>query len=242
MYTKGMQDALRCRKSVSPTYEDTYAQYLHMMPVFTQVRLGRWNEILKDTVQPDAAWPYARILGNFAKGLAYVYTGRQDSAVSQLVQLRSRIKDPILKKRRVPFNTTLQGARIAEHILNAVILFDQKKNAEGIKSLNEAIETEDGMIYSEPMDWPIPARQFLGAYLLRQGRPTDAEQVYKMDLMLNPGNGWSSLGVYQSLLARHKVRSLSGYKSAYLQSFSHAEHIPAASVYIGQSSHLNTFK
>jgi len=241
MYTKGMQDALRCRKSVSPTYEDTYAQYLYMMPVFTQVRLGRWNEILKDTVRPDPDWPYAGILGNFAKGLAYIYTGRQDSAASQLVQLRGRIKDPILKKRRIPFNTTLQGALIAERILNAVILFDQKRNAEGIKSLNEAIETEDQMIYSEPMDWPIPARQFLGAYLLKQNKPADAEQVYKMDLILNPGNGWSSLGLYQSLLARHKVKSLSDYKSAYLQSFSHAEHIPVASVYIGRG-YLNTFK
>jgi tetratricopeptide (TPR) repeat protein len=242
MYTKGMQDALRCRKSVSPTYEDTYAQYLYMMPVFTQARLGRWNEILKDTIQPDPDWPYAGILSNFAKGLAYIYTGKQDSAASQLLQLRGKIKDPILKKRRIPFNTTLQGAVIAEHILNAVILFDQKRNAEGIKSLNKAIETEDQMIYSEPMDWPIPARQFLGAYLLKQGKPIAAEKVYKMDLILNPGNGWSSLGLYQSLLARHKVKSLSGYKSAYLQSFSHAEYIPMASVYIGRSSYLNTFK
>lgn len=242
MYTKGMQDALRCRKSVSPTYEDTYAQYLYMMPVFMQVRLGKWNEILKDTMQPDPAWPYAGILSNFARGLAYIYTGRQDSAASQLVQLRSKIKDPVLKKRRIPFNTTLQGAMIAEDILNAIILFDQKRNAEGIKSLNEAIETEDQMIYSEPMDWPIPARQFLGAYLLKQNRPTDAEEVYKMDLILNPGNGWSSLGLYQTLLARQKVKSLPAYKAAYLQSFSHAEHIPTASVYIGLRSDLNTFK
>ena len=242
MYTKAMQDALRCRKSVSPTYEDTYAQYLYMMPVFTQVRLGRWDEILKDTVQPDRAWPYAGILSNFARGLAYIYTGRQDSATSQLVQLREKIKDPVLKKRRIPFNAMLQGALIAEYILNAVILFDQKRNAEGIKSLNEAIKIEDQMIYSEPMDWPIPARQFLGAYLLKQNKPADAERVYKMDLILNPGNGWSSLGLYQSLLKRHKIKSLSGYKGAYLRSFSHAEYIPAASVYIGSAGHLNTFK
>jgi tetratricopeptide (TPR) repeat protein len=235
MYTKGMRDALKCRKSVSAAHENTYAQYLYMMPVFTQVRLGKWNEILKDTVQPDPTWTYAGIIGNFAKGLAYVYTGRQDSAISQLVQLRGSIKDPILKKRRIPFNTSLQGALIAEHILNAVILFDQKRSAEAIKSLNEAIETEDQMIYSEPMDWPVPARQFLGAYLLKQNRPADAEQVYKMDLILNPGNGWSLLGLYQSLIARHKIKTLSGYKSAYLRSFSNAEQIPAASVYIGMA-------
>ena len=231
MYAKGMQDAVRCRKSVSPSYEDTYAQYLYMMPVFTLLRLGKWDELLKDTIQPDPRWTYAGILNNFAKGLAYVYTRKPDLASGQLAQLRSKIKDPILKKRRIPFNTTLQGAQIAENILNAVILFDQRKNAAGIKSLNEAIKIEDEMIYAEPMDWPVPARQFLGAYLLKLGKPADAEQVYKMDLELNPGNGWSLLGLYQSLSARHKVESMAEYKAAYLKPFSDAEKIPPASVY-----------
>jgi tetratricopeptide (TPR) repeat protein len=231
MYTKGIQDAIRCRKSVEPSYEDTYAQYLYMMPTLTLVRLGKWDELLKDTVQPDARWTYARILNNFTKGLAYVYTDKPDLASEQLAQLRSKISDPILKKRRIPFNTTLQGAKIAENILNAVILFDRKKNVAGIKSLNKAIKIEDELIYAEPMDWPIPARQFLGAYLLKLKKPTHAAQVYKMDLELNPGNGWSLLGLYQSLNAQHKVEAMAEYKAAYLKAFSNAEQIPPASVY-----------
>ncbi|SMD08854.1 hypothetical protein [Pedobacter nyackensis] len=231
MYTKGMQDAIKCRRSVEPMYEDTYAQYLYMMPLFTQIRLGKWDELLKDTVQPDTRWTYAGILDNFAKGLAYVYTGKPELASGQLVQLRSKITDPILKKRRIPFNTTLQSAQIAENILNAVILFDQRKNTAGINSLNEAIKIEDEMVYAEPMDWPLPARQFLGAYLLKLGKPADAELVYKMDLELNPGNGWSLLGLYQSLSALHKVEAMAEYKAAYLRAFSGAEKIPPASVY-----------
>ena len=231
MYKKGMQDAIRCRKNVEPTYEDTYAQYLYMMPVFTLVRLGKWDELLKDTVKLDTRWIYAGILDNFAKGLAYVYTGQPDLADEQLIQLRNKITDPILKKRRIPFNTTLQGAQIAENILNAVILFNKKKKSAGINSLNKAIKIEDEMIYSEPMDWPIPARQFLGAHLLKLKRPVAAAEVYKMDLALNPGNGWSLLGLYQSLSAQHKVESIAEYKSAYLKAFSDAEKIPPASIY-----------
>lgn len=231
MYTKAMQDAIKCRNSVAPTYEDTYAQYLYMMPVFTLVRLGKWDELLKDTVQLDARWIYAGILDHFAKGMAYVYTGRSDLARRQLLQLRSKMSDPILKKRRIPFNTALQGAQIAENILNAVILFDRKKNTAGINSLNEAIKIEDEMIYSEPMDWPIPARQFLGAYLLKLVKPVDAAEVYKMDLELNPGNGWSLLGWYQSLSAMHKVDGIAEHKAAYLRAFSEAEKIPPASIY-----------
>jgi len=199
MYVKGMQDAIRCRKSVAPTHQDTYAQYLYMMPKFTLVRLGKWEELLKDTVQPDTLWTYAGILDNFAKGLAYVYTGKPDLATRQLDELRSKITDPILKNRRIPFNTALQSAQIAENILDAAILFEQKKNQAGILSLKKAIKIEDEMIYAEPMDWPIPARQFLGAYLLKLNQPAQAARVYKMDLELNPGNGWSIIGLYQSL-------------------------------------------
>lgn len=231
MYVKGMQDAMRCRKSVSPDYEDTYGQYLYMMPVSTLVRLGKWDEILKDTVQLNSRWIYAGVLDNFAKGLAYVYTGKPDLAAKQLIALRGKLDDPSLKKRRVPFNTTLQGARVAESILNAVILFDQKKNTEGINSLRQAIEIEDEMIYAEPMDWPVPARQFLGAYLLKAGKPAEAEQVYRMDLVLNPGNGWSLLGLYQSLVAMGKMGPAAEYQTAYLKPFFKAENIPSASVY-----------
>jgi hypothetical protein len=52
-----------------------------------------------------------------------------------------------------------------------------------------------------------------------------------MDLELNPGNGWSLIGLYQSLSALNKVVGMNEYKTAYLRAFSHAEQIPPASVY-----------
>lgn len=232
MYKKGMSAALRCRNSVSPTYEKTYDQYLYMMPVLTLVRLGKWEEILSDSIVPDARWPYAMLLYNFARGLAFVYTGHSDSATMQLLQLRSRLNDPILTIRRIPMNTPLQGAGIAEEILNAAILFSQKKYDTAIVRLKNAIEIEDSLIYSEPKDWLIPARQFLGAYLLKLGRPAMAEKVYREDLVWNPGNGWSLLGLCQSLEAQHKSKHLAEYRSKYLRSFSHADLMPPASVFM----------
>ena len=169
---------------------------------------------------------------NFARGLAFVYTGHSDSATMQLLQLRSKLKDPILTIRRIPMNTPLQGAGIAEEILNAAILFSQKKYDTAIGCLKNAIEIEDSLIYSEPKDWLIPARQFLGAYLLKLGRPVMAEKVYREDLVWNPGNGWSLLGLCQSLKAQHKSKHLAEYRSKYLRSFSHADHIPPASVFM----------
>jgi tetratricopeptide (TPR) repeat protein len=232
MYEKGIDAALHCRKSVSPTPEDTYSQYLYMMPVLTKVRMGKWNEILKDTTTFNSAWTYAQVLNNFARGLAFIYTSKSDSARKQLAQLREKMKDPVLKIRRIPFNTPLEGAAIAENILDGAILLHQNKYDEGIACLKKAVKIEDDMIYSEPSDWPIPVRQFLGAYLLKNDDIALAEQVYREDLVHNPGNGWSLLGLYQCLKAQNRKEELPHYKSGFLRSFSHADVAPTGSVFM----------
>jgi hypothetical protein len=91
---------------------------------------------------------------------------------------------------------------------------------------------EDSLIYVEPKDWLIPARQFLGAYLLQLNRPAEAEKIYREDLQWNPGNGWSLLGLYQSLKAQGKQKDTAIYISEYMQSFSAADEIPPGSVYL----------
>ncbi|WP_138476012.1 tetratricopeptide repeat protein [Dyadobacter bucti] len=231
MYTTGMRSALRCRKSVSPVYENTYDQFLFMIPVLTQVRMGKWKEILEDSIQPDEKWPYANVIGHFAKGLAMVNTGKADQAVVHLARLRERAKDPILEKRRIPFNSPVQMAGIAENILDAAILFSGKKYDDAIHKLEAAIAIEDKLIYTEPNDWPVPARQFLGAYLMKLNKPVLAEKVYREDLERNPGNGWSLLGLHQSLAAQNK-KGIDMYKAQYAKAFSDADNLPPASAFI----------
>jgi tetratricopeptide (TPR) repeat protein len=230
MYGKGMEAAQHGRNMAAPAPGVIKDQYQYMLPAFTRVRLGKWKELLLDSIAPDARWPYAGVLYHFARGLAFVYTGHPDSAARQLSQLRDQAKDPSLAIRDIPFNTPLQGAGIAEGILNGAILFSQKQYDSALSSLRQAIVLEDGLIYSEPRDWPIPARQFLGAYLLKLGKPAPAEKVYRQDLVWHPGNGWSLLGLSQSLQAQHKDAGT--YRADALRSFSQAEHLPVSSVFL----------
>lgn len=232
MYKTGMRDALRCRKSVAPTPQQTYDQYMFMMPVLTLVRLGKWEEILKDSVMPDPKWSYASLLSNFAKGLAFINTGDLTSAKKQLELLQQNSKDPILTKVRIPFNAPVSMADIAGEILNSSILFYEKKYDEAFRGLNKAIKIEDSLVYTEPNDWPIPARQFLGAFLLKTGKSALAEKVYREDLALNPGNGWSLIGLMQSLKVQRKNSQLASYKTRYLRAFSGADILPTSSVYL----------
>ena len=232
MYETGMRDALRCRNSVSPTPENTYDQYLYMLPSLTLVRLGKWEEILKDSLTLEKKWTYASLLNDFARGMANVQTGKITQARSHYFQLLQKTGDPLLTKRRIPFNSPVEIARIAGNILIGAIEFAEKNYDKSIASFNKAIQMEDALIYTEPNDWPIPARQFLGAYYLKMGKPALAEKVYKDDLIWNPGNGWSYIGLSQTAKAQRKTKNLSVYNSKIKQAFSKAEKIPSGSVYL----------
>ncbi|MBC7829005.1 MAG: tetratricopeptide repeat protein [Chitinophagaceae bacterium] len=232
MYSKGMPLAFRTRKSVSPSYQNTYQQYLYMIPVMAWVRMGKWNEILDDKDEAAQDWTYARLLYHFAKGMAYVNTDDIASAKMHLQRMTEKSKDSILNIIDTPFNCPAQGVFIAENILNGSILFSEKKFNAAIDCFKKAIHMEDSLIYVEPKDWMIPARQYLGAYLMKLKRHPEAEKIYREDLVFNPGNGWSLLGLYQTLKAQGKYGEAAIHRTGYLKSFSAADQIPTGSVYL----------
>ncbi len=231
MYQKTMPLAYRCRNSVHPAYRETDDQAKYSMPLMAYVRMGKWDEIIADSILPNKEWPLANVLYNFSKGMAFARKGKLEEAGKFLNRLRFYEQDSILKVVDTPFNAPVKMSVIADHILAASIFFEEKKYEQSLSLLKQAILIEDSQVYSEPKDWLIPTRQFLGAYLLLLKKPIQAEQVYREDLQWNPGNGWSALGLYQSLLAQGKAGQSSDYRKIYLKSFSASDSIPPASVY-----------
>jgi cytochrome c-type biogenesis protein CcmH/NrfG len=67
------------------------------------------------------------------------------------------------------------------------------------------VKLEDGLPYMEPPFSYMPMRHGLGAAMLAAGKAAEAEGVYRDDLRRNPGNGWSLLGLAQSLQAQGKA-------------------------------------
>ncbi|MBC7511072.1 MAG: hypothetical protein H7320_20345, partial [Ferruginibacter sp.] len=199
-------------------------------PVIAMVRLGKWQEILHSPV-PDSSWKYAVILDDFAKGLALVHAKNEAAASQLLEQLEANLLDSSLALRSMPFNAPVQLARIAAGILKGELYSAAAKNNEALTAFKSAVEEEDKLIYREPQEWLLPARQYLGAYLLKMKQPNAAEKVYREDLMANPGNGWSLLGLYQSLLVQGKKGEALLYKESYITAFKDADVMPVASVY-----------
>jgi tetratricopeptide (TPR) repeat protein len=230
MEKKAIQKTHNIRSTIKPTKEDFYSQHLYMFPQYARLRLGKWQDILNDNTPISKDWTFSLIIHHFAHGMARAKTGKIALAQNHLQQIRQLKKDEALKEKFDPMSSSpLECSEIAENILLANILFQQKNYPASINALKQAIHTEDSLIYEEPKLWVLPARQYLGAFLLDMKRAGEAEKVYREDLVWNPRNGWSLLGLYQALKAQGKKNELDSLKKLYTASFSHAEILPLRS-------------
>lgn len=232
MYKEGLRIYDRARErqvAMNVNFEkETYPQFVYMMPVMAHVRLGKWDEILK-MESPNESWKYAVVLDHFARGMAYVRKNNATKAKEHFAKLTAVKEDPILKERYMPFNSPSQSCEVAYWILKAEIANLEGNTEQALIDIAGAVATEDQLVYREPQDWLIPARQFEGTYLLKLKWFDKAEETYKEDLVLNPGNGWSLLGMYQSLKAQGK--DASAYEAKYKKAFADADVIPPGSVF-----------
>ena len=232
MYKQALQKAHDYRSIVKPTHENMYLQYQYMLPYFAMVRMGKWQSILNDTTSISSDWAYASLLLDFAKGMAHAKSGNYAEAEKYLAQLQQKRNNDILRTKFTPYmSSPYEVSAVAENILSANIFYAQKKYDEAIAAIQKAVDAEDNLLYTEPKIWMLPARQYLGAFLLQTNKPAAAEKVYREDLAWNPGNGWSLLGLYQSLQAQKKNKEMEKIKAQYMNSFAQAEEMPVASVY-----------
>ena len=187
--------------------EPGYATLQHFwsMPYFAWVRFGRWDALLAepapaaDLVYPNGIWSYAH-------GLAQVRTGDLDGAAVSLERLTEIADDPEMAATRLwEINTMAQILAIAREVLSGELALARGESESAIRHLEAAVRMEDALTYVEPSDWYVPARHNLGAALLSLGRATDAEAVYRKDLEVYPANGWSPMGLAQSLRAQGKT-------------------------------------
>jgi Tfp pilus assembly protein PilF len=94
--------------------------------------------------------------------------------------------------------------QIGANLIRARIAQSQNQNAQAIMSLRQAVALQDSMDYNEPPDWIIPTREWLGAVLLKDGKPVEAERVFREQLERTPRSGRSLFGLAQALKAQNR--------------------------------------
>jgi predicted Zn-dependent protease len=117
----------------------------------------------------------------------------------------------------------LDNLRIASRMAGGELAARRGTRDEAIRLLQEAVAIEDALPYSEPPVWHHPVRQVLGAVLLQAGKSSEAERVYREDLVRVRENGWSLFGLTQSLRAQGKATEAAAAHARFQKAWSRAD-------------------
>lgn len=205
-------------------------QYIYMVPTLSNIRFGQWDELLKAD-KPGESMTYANILYHFGRGMALAHNNNIHDANIELSQMKQLMKDTGLLLPFAVFSPAIEGARVAEKMLTGAIAITEKKYAEAIAAFEDAVSIEENMVYTEPRDWLLNPKQYLGNAYLKAGNAKAAEDIFKKDLLVNNENGWALYGLYQALLGQKKNEEASAMLKRYQKAFSKADVKLTAAVY-----------
>lgn len=180
------------------------AQNFLVTPLFSYVRFGRWDEILKSP-KPDESLPFALAIWQYAQGLALTAKGDLDGAQNAAANLDALMEQHDYSELSVQNNSGEIILKLASHILMGELAAKRGEIDQAVQHLRLAVILQDNMVYSEPAPWHMPARHNLGAVLIEAGRAAEAEEVYRKDLQKNRNNGYALFGLLQSLRTQGKT-------------------------------------
>ncbi len=189
---------LAADKNLWAIYETFLSQ-----PLYALVRFGRWQEVLAEP-KPALDSRFMTGVWHYARGLAFVHTGRPRQARKELAALTEMRRAMATVEQYIGFGPAHTLLTIAEEIVAGELEARRGDYPLALAHLERAVRLEDGLLYNEPPDWYFPVRHLLGAVLLEAGRPAEAEVVYWADLRRNPGNGYSLFGLAESLAKQGK--------------------------------------
>ena len=185
------------------------------------VRFGLWDELIA-LEAPDAHAPGLTAGYLFGRGVGLAARGKLPEAKQVLAALQ-QLKQSTSPQVMAGFNTLTDILAVAEPILAARIAATERRDAQAIAKLEEAVAAEDRLAYNEPADWFFPARHLLGAQLLLAGRASAAQKVYAEDLRRNPANGWALYGTALAAKAQGHGREAARWMKQYQRAWQHAD-------------------
>lgn len=227
-YSYSNKSALATRNSFESSYQSapapggTYMQYLYMTPTINNVRFGKWDAILNDP-PVNEQYVYSSTLWHWARGMAFAGKNKFTEAENELKIVHEKMKSPDMLLVMAPYNAPADAANVGAKILEGIIAAKQHDFTKAIRLLNEGVVNEDKMIYNEPKDWLLPAREYLGTVLLQSGDASKAADIFEEDLKENPNNHWSLYGLYQALQKQKKTSAAKVIKHQFDIAFENAD-------------------
>jgi len=192
-------------------------------PLLAYTRFGKWNEILT-VPKPNADIKHLNLIRHYARGIAFIRKNNIKEAQEELDAIAEMRKDPELENLvATAHNPSSSAANIAHEVVAGELAALKGDLTKAVKHLQNAVSYEDKQTYTEPAAWYIPTRQNLGAILLKARKYEEAELIFKEDLVKLRQNGWSLMGLYQSLELQGKVEEAKAVKKEFDEAWKHAD-------------------
>jgi tetratricopeptide (TPR) repeat protein len=206
----------------TPAPLGNYMQYIYMTPVLVHVRFGNWKELLL-MKQPDKTQVYSNVLYHFGRGMAFTHQSKQTEARKEQEMMRQLMKDSSLAIPMTPFSAVIEGCIVAENLLEGSMALAEKKYIDAVTAFSKAVTTEENMVYTEPRDWLLNPKHYLGNAYLQAKKFPAARQVFQNDLQYNNENGWALFGLYNALQGEKKKTEAQKTWSRFKKAFAKAD-------------------
>ncbi|MBV8783563.1 MAG: hypothetical protein JOZ67_05185, partial [Gammaproteobacteria bacterium] len=195
--------------------------WLMTPPYAALVRFGLWDEMLAVPAPPAQA-PGLTAGYLWGRGVALAARGRTAEARAAEESLR-QLQETVPADAAAGFNSLRDIIAIERAILSARIAATERRDADAIAALREAVAGEDRLAYNEPADWFFPVRHLLGTQLLIARQPHAAADVFREDLRRNPDNGWALQGMRLAAQAQGQRAAAARWATAQQRAWRHAD-------------------
>jgi tetratricopeptide (TPR) repeat protein len=177
------------------------AQPVKAAPYFAWAQYGEPDMVLA-LPEPPGAPPYVKAMRHYARGVALA--AKKDSAgahkeAEAIQRILAETDWSTLDAWNVPVRPVLE---VAQGVVLARIAQAEGDNTAAIGHWRKAAEAEDTIPYMEPPFWYYPVRQSLGAALLKDGKPEEAEKEFNAALERARGSAWALYGLEQAAKAK----------------------------------------
>jgi len=171
-------------------------------PVATQLRFGKWREVLAEPAPPKTLL-LDTVIWTYARGFAHANTGDLQAARADRAKLAALTRADF--SRFEPFGVpAVPMTKLALALLDGEIARVSGDVPGAVTHFRAAAELEATLPYTEPPYWHQPVSHLLGAALLQASQPAEAEAVYRESLHHYRDDGWALIGLTQALKAQGK--------------------------------------
>ncbi len=196
-----MAEKLNAKLPLEMATAAPFVQPIKAAPYYAMVQYADPADILA-MENPGDALPFLKGAWHYAQGEAYAKLGNLVSAMGEVEEISALIDEADLSPLTGNGIPAIDILNIARLTIIARVSAAEGKFDTAIEAMEEAVDLQEGLAYTEPPYWYYPSKQTLASMLLQAGKTERAEQMFLESLTYSPNNAWVLFGLSETYKAQ----------------------------------------